>query len=73
MSPYFLSVILGGGDSNVILIRNVALNHFRFYETPFPDSQNCVAFSYDSEKKYSEKKYSCYDDAFMDLTVKNLN
>jgi hypothetical protein len=48
------------------------LYHSRFYETPFPHSQNCVAFSYTIQNK-SEKKYSCYDNAYMYLTVKNLN
>ena len=43
-----------------------------FYETPFPHSQNCVAFSYDIQNK-SEKKFSCYDDAYMYLTVKTLS
>jgi hypothetical protein len=52
VSPYFLSVMAGGGgggDPNVILIRNVVFKYFRFYETPFPHSQNCVALSYDTE------------------------
>jgi hypothetical protein len=40
------------------------LNHFRFYETPFPHSQNTI-------QNKSEKNYSCYDDAYMYLTAKN--
>ena len=47
MSPYFLSVMLGGGGGEIPMLLH--LNYFRFYETPFPHSQNCVAFSYDTE------------------------
>ena len=34
-------------------------------ETPFPHSQNCVAF-YTIQSK-SEKKYSCYDKAYYNI------
>jgi hypothetical protein len=37
----------------------------RFYETQFPHSKNCIAF-YTTQNK-SEKKYSCYDNAYMYL------
>jgi hypothetical protein len=38
--------------------------HFRILE---------IALLFDTIQNKSEKKYSCYDDAYMYLTVKNLN
>jgi hypothetical protein len=42
----------GGGGEKIPMwfwSKMLHLNHFRFYETPFAHSQNCVAFSYDTE------------------------
>jgi hypothetical protein len=57
----FLLCDAGGKNPNVILIGRDTTS--ASYETPFPHSQNCVAFLYDTEQVCDE--YSCYDNAYM--------
>jgi hypothetical protein len=68
VSSYFLSARLGGGDPNVILISLGSMtsmrHHFRILE---------IALLFHTIQNKSDKKYSCYDEAYMYLTVKNLN
>ena len=68
MSPYFLSVMLGGGGrkSQCDFDQKCCLStrhHFRILK---------IALLFHTIQNQSEKKYSCYDDAYMYLTVKNL-
>jgi hypothetical protein len=56
-----------GGDPNVILIRNVA---FKSFIGSMRHHFRILKFTIQNK---SERKYSCYDDAYMYLTVKNLN
>jgi hypothetical protein len=70
VSPYFLSVMLGGSQCDfdqkccILIILGPMRHHFRILK---------IVLLFNKIQNKSEKKYACYDDTYMYLTVKNLN
>ena len=76
MSPYFLSVMFGGGGGGsqcdfdqkccISIILGSMRHHFHIIKIALLSHTISVSYT-------SEKKYPFHDDAYMYLTVKNLN